>query len=115
VEGKESYCIIFRSYEQVEVFGGAGLRVERNGVPAPDEVFNAIRYLTLWALKADKSSLKSSNIRSRFLQGVSSAGDFGNGAHALMDEPTLPVPIFVSPHFLVTGVYANRLVHALRL
>jgi hypothetical protein len=70
------------------------------------------RDLTLWALKTDKSSLKPSNIEARFLQGVSCASEFSNGAHAFMDGPALPVPIFVSFHFLLAGVNANNLVHA---
>src|ERR1700690_2899222 len=51
------------------------------------------RYITLWALKRDKSS-------------------FGNRAHAFMGGPTLPVAIFVSLHLFATGVNADRLVHA---
>src|SRR6202142_4245086 len=70
------------------------------------------RYLTLWALKRDKSSLKSWNIQGRFLQSVSCKSDFGNRAHAFMGGPTLPVAIFVSLHLFATGVNADRLVHA---
>ncbi len=60
----------------------------------------------------NKSSLNSSNIRGGFFQQVSRDGHLCNGVHALMGRPTLPVPIFVGFHFVVTAIDANRVVHA---
>src|SRR5205809_40356 len=71
-----------------------------------------MRYLTLWALKMDKSSLKSGYIRGRALHRVSGKGDFGNRVHPLMHGPTLPVPIFVGLHFIEAVIDTYRLVHA---
>jgi hypothetical protein len=39
-------------------------------------------------------------------------GEFGNGIDTLMHGPTLPVPVFVSLHFLEPTVLADGLVHA---
>jgi len=55
---------------------------------------------------------KSLKIPTRFLHGVGRTSEFGNGAHAFMDGPALPIPIFTGLHFLLAGVDADGLVHA---
>src|ERR1017187_7411952 len=74
-----------------------------------------MRYLTLWPWKADKRSLKSWYILSRALHRVSGKGDFNDCSHPFMHGSALPIPIFVRFHFLVAGVDADGLVHALFL
>src|SRR5450759_2557602 len=71
-----------------------------------------MRYLTLWALKMDKSSLKSWNIGGRALHRVGGKGDFSNRVHALLRGPAMPVPIFVGLHFIEAVIDADGLVHA---
>jgi hypothetical protein len=61
----------------------------------------------------DKSSLKSSNIRGRFFHLVGGKRDFCNGVHPFMHGTTLPVLIFLGPHFTRAGKDADGLVHAL--
>jgi len=71
-----------------------------------------MRYLTLWALNTDKRSLKSWNIRNRAFHRVSSKSNLGDRIHTLIHGTALPVPVFVSLHFLSTGIGADGLVHA---
>src|SRR5208337_2588946 len=71
-----------------------------------------IRYLTRWALKADKRSLKSWYIRGYAFQGVGGEGDFSNRVHPLMHRSALPVAVLGGLHFLMTGVLVDRLFHA---
>src|SRR5262245_14355661 len=71
-----------------------------------------MRYLTLWALNADKSSLKSGYIRSRALQRVMFLCEFGNRRYPFPDGPALPVAILLDLHLLKARVSANVLVHA---
>src|SRR5579864_2220755 len=61
----------------------------------------------------DKSSLKSSNIRGRFLHLVSRKGDLHNRVHAFMRGQFLPVLVFVGLHLVEAGIFADNLVHAL--
>ena len=69
------------------------------------------RYLTFWALKVDKSSLKSSNIECRFPRSVSRKGKLSNRAHAFMSGQFLPVPILIGLHSIEARVAADSLVH----
>jgi hypothetical protein len=41
------------------------------------------------------------------------AGEFGDRSDPLVYRPALPVPVFVSLHFVEAGVFTDRLVHAL--
>ena len=59
-----------------------------------------IRYLTWWALKADKRSLKSWYIRGHAFQGVCGEGKFRNCVHPLMHRPALPVTVLAGLHYL---------------
>src|ERR1700733_3693855 len=70
-----------------------------------------MRYLTLWALKTDKSSLKSSNIRDRALHRISSKSDLRNRIHPFMHGPALPIPVFIRLHFIKAAIHADSLVH----
>ena len=74
-----------------------------------------ISYLTLWALKADDRSLKSSNIRGRALHRASSKGNFSNCVHPFIHGPALPVAIFLGFHFFEARLEADACVHGLRL
>jgi hypothetical protein len=49
--------------------------------------------------------------RSHAFQRVSDSGQFGNRVHPFMYGTALPVPVFVSLHFHVTGVFSDGLVH----
>ena len=57
-----------RFYEYVQILGGAGLGVKRDGIAPNDKV------LTLWACKADKRSLKSWYIQGHAFQRVRRKG-----------------------------------------
>src|SRR5450432_2060305 len=70
-----------------------------------------MRYLTFWSLKMDKSSLKSLNIRRRFLRLVSRKGYIRNGVHPFVDGQLLPVPVFILLHGIKACKRADRLVH----
>ncbi len=72
-----------------------------------------MRYLAPWALKMDKSSLKSWNIGGRALHRAGGKGEFSNRVHALLRGPALPVPILVSLHFIEAVIDADGLVYAL--
>ncbi len=91
--------------EDVEIFSGARLGVEGNGVASDDE------YLTPWAWKDRNSSLKSGNIRQSYFHGVNGAREFGNRLHPLMDRATPPVAILVRFHLGVVVVDVDRLIH----
>src|SRR5579859_4274328 len=70
-----------------------------------------MRYLTRWALKADKSSLKSSNILTHVFHRLRSPRYFGNRSHPLVNGPVLPVPVFIGLHFLKAVISPNDSVH----
>ena len=70
-----------------------------------------MRYLTRWALKVDKNSLKSGYIRGRALYRMSGKSHFSNRIHSFMDGPTLPVPILVGLHFVETVIDTNAFIH----
>src|ERR1017187_9593484 len=72
-----------------------------------------IRYLTLWALKDDKRSLKSGYSDRLAFHRINVKRQLRNGVHAFPDRPASPVPVFVSLHFLVARINANRLFHGL--
>src|ERR1700691_4973504 len=73
-----------------------------------------IRYLTLWAFKTDKSSLKSGYIPYRALHRILFLSNFRNRCHPLMQGSALPIAIFVRLDLVEvskTLVFANGLVH----
>jgi hypothetical protein len=53
-----------------------------------------MRYLTPWAWKEDKRSLKSGYIESHAFQRVGGGGDLGNRVHPLVYRAALPVSVF---------------------
>jgi hypothetical protein len=69
--------------------------------------------LTFWALKMDKSSLKSSNIR--FLYRVGREGDLRNRPQALMGGQRLPGLIFFHPESTEVRILADHFVDTVRL
>src|SRR5579862_8091582 len=53
------------------------------------------RYLTLWAFKADKSSLKSESIRCGALHFILLSGQLRHCGYSFCDGATLPVSVFL--------------------
>jgi hypothetical protein len=66
-----------------------------------------------WALKADKSSLKSSNILTHVFHRIRSPRHLGNRTHPLVNGPALPVPVFIGLHFLEAVISAYNCFHTL--
>ena len=66
--------------------------------------------LTRRAFKMDKSSLKSGDLA---LHRIVFLGEFGDRSDPFVYLPALPVPVFVSLHFIEAGVLTDRLVHTL--
>src|ERR1700686_3843000 len=70
------------------------------------------RYLTRWALNADKSSLKSRNIQGPSLHCIGSNADVHDGANPFARWQPMPFPVFGGSHRLETVVLRDALVHS---
>ncbi len=66
-----------------------------------------------WALKADKSSLKSSNILTHVFHRIRGPRHLGNRTHPLVIGPALPVAVFIGLHFFEAVISAYNCFHTL--
>ena len=70
-----------------------------------------MRYLTLFALKMDKSSLNSSNISFGLFHVIQRKSELGDGTETLVRGQRLPLAQLRRLHFFKAVKCRNRLVH----